>query len=80
MLSVEEHCKKFLEIRKKYNLEDPEKAEEIATFLTRKDNNEKHKITSKEFSKLFSMTEEDAFIFLSFIEKGINFKEKHFVN
>jgi hypothetical protein len=77
MISIEEHCKKFLEIREKYNLSDTEKAEEIAKFLTTHKEDKEQKITIKEFSKLFNINEEDSFIFLTFIEKGLMFKEKH---
>lgn len=82
MIPIEEHSKKFEEIRNKYNLSNPDKAEEIARFLTtHRDNNQSEtKISAKEFAKLFSMDEEDAFIFLSFIERGLNFKKKHIDN
>lgn len=71
-MDLQEHKKKFEEIVQKYNLETPEKAEEIANFLTSEKN-----VSVKEFAVLFAMGEEDAKIFFSFIEKGIKFKEEN---
>ena len=69
-----EHKKKFEEIVRKYKLQETEKAEEIAKYLVK---NGGGKISLKEFSTLFAMNEEDAKNFLSFIQKGIVFKEEY---
>lgn len=73
-MEISEHKKKFDLIVNKYKLLSDTKAEEIAKFLTSKNNGEI--VSSGEFAVLFSMTEEDARIFLSFIEKGLEFKSK----
>jgi hypothetical protein len=66
------HKQEFDKIISKYNLADHDKAEKIATFLT---DSKKKDVSAKEFAKLFEMEIEEATIFLSFIEKGIQFKE-----
>jgi hypothetical protein len=70
-MDLEKHKQEFENIIKKYNLSSQEKANEIAIFLT------KNEIDIKEFATLFNMDKEDAIIFLSFIQKGIEYKEKH---
>jgi len=82
MIPIEEHSEKFVEIRNKYRLSDPVRAEEIANFLTSHPdrNEEETKISAIDFAKLFNMEDEDAFLFLSFIERGLNFKKKHMDN
>ncbi len=72
MMDIAKHNEEFLKIIDKYGLAEERKAEEIAHFLTRK-----KEISAKEFSELFAMTQEEAAIFVSFIEKGIRFKESH---
>lgn len=74
MKDLENHKKQFEEIVKKYNLFQEQKAKKIATFLTTK---KESKISLKDFSDRFNIEEKDAVIFLSFIQKGIQFKEKH---
>ena len=72
-MDIATHKQKFDEVIKRYDL--AEKAEEIANYLTR------HKeINSSEFANLFAMDDADARIFLSFIRKGIEFREKHLRN
>jgi hypothetical protein len=71
-MDIENHYKEFMRVIEKYNLSEEDKAEEIAHFLTKHDN-----ISVDEFAKLFAMDEKDALIFLSYIEKGVNFKTKH---
>lgn len=71
MKKLEQHKKEFEEIVKKYNLFEPKLAEKISIYLT------KNKTTSKDFAKEFNLEENDAKIFLEFIQKGIEFKEKH---
>lgn len=66
------HRQEFDRIVNKYKLQDKDKAEEVAKFLTKGE-----KINAKEFATLFAMSEDEAVIFLSFIQKGIKFKEEH---
>jgi predicted HTH domain antitoxin len=74
-MEVIEHKKKFDEIVRKYKLFEEKKAEEISIFLT------KSKVVSRgEFATLFNMDINDADIFLSFIHKGIIFKEQNIDN
>ena len=70
-MEIKQHKQEFEKIVKKYNLSTPDKAKELAVFLT------KNKIDIDEFSTLFNIDKEDAIIFLSFIQKGIQFKEQH---
>ena len=72
MDDIFKHKLKFNEIITKYNLDKGEKAAEIAKYLT----GSKKIINAKEFATLFAMSEDDALVFLSFIEKGIKFKEE----
>jgi hypothetical protein len=71
-MELKKHKEEFDKIISKYNLSDHDKAEKIATFLT---DSKKEIVSPKEFAKLFKMEVEEATIFLSFIEKGIQFKE-----
>ncbi|MDA3856070.1 MAG: hypothetical protein PF569_07450 [Candidatus Woesearchaeota archaeon] len=73
-MDLDEHKKLFEEVVKKYNLFEKEKAEEIAKYLTKLKIN---KFDIEEFANLFAMKKEDAQIFLSFIDKGLKFKEDH---
>jgi len=69
-MDIQTHGKKFKEVIEKHGL--AEKADEIAEYIIKT----RH-IDVKEFSKLFNIDEEDAEILISFIHKGIKFKEKH---
>lgn len=69
-MDIQEHANKFKEIVQKYKLE--EKAGEIADHLTKS----KEHISAKEFATLHNMTEEEATTFLTFIERGIQWKEE----
>ena len=71
MSDIQAHHKEFQRIIQKYNFSDEKKAEELAQFLTSKHGK---KLTPKEFSDHFHATEHEAAIFLSFIERGLNFK------
>jgi hypothetical protein len=62
----------FDKIIKKYNLTEPTKAEKISKFLT-----SSKKIDNKEFAKIFEMELFDAEIFITFIMKGIRYKERN---
>lgn len=70
-MDLKKHKQEFERVVKKYNLSSQEKASEIANFLT------KNEIDLEEFSTLFNMEKKDAIIFLSFIQKGVEFKEQH---
>jgi hypothetical protein len=69
-MDIEKHKSEFDRVVEEYGL--AEKAEEIAGFLLKKS-----EITAEEFATFFAMTEHDAEIFLSFIEKGVRFRENH---
>lgn len=74
---IQKHKEAFDNILAKYNLRSEEKAEEIATFLT----NQKEGVVSlDEFASLFGMQKEEAHIFLSFVARGLKFKEEHMDN
>lgn len=69
--NLTQHKQKFQKIVKKYNLDQPKKAEKISKYLTSEKN-----ITLKNFSEKFSIPESESEIFLTFIHKGIQFKEQ----
>jgi hypothetical protein len=71
-MDVEEHHRRFEAIAEKYGLRSEEKAGEIADFLVSR---ARGKVSSEEFSVLFGMSEEEAVVFLSFIDRGLRFKE-----
>ena len=71
-MDLNTHRQEFEKVVVKYQFNDKDKAEEIAKYLTR---NLNIQISSKEFAILFAMQEEDAVIFLSFIQKGLEFRE-----
>lgn len=73
-MDTEQHYKEFMDIIRKYGLDSSDKADEIAHLLT---DAKKGSMTPKEFSVHFGMTEHEAAVFLSWIEKGLNFKEKN---
>ncbi len=73
-MDIENHIKEYKKIIKRYSLDEEKKAEEIAAFLTE---HHRKKVTPKEFSEMFNMSEQEAKLFLSFIEVGLNFKKKH---
>jgi len=72
-MDIEKHKQEFDKIIDKYNLKDEDKAEEIAKFLT---DNKRKEVSAKEFATLFGMEVDEVVLFLSFIEKGIKFREK----
>ena len=71
-MEIEDHHKEFMNIIAKYALNSDEKAEEISLFLT---NADKKAVSAEEFANLFEMELEEAITFLSFIQKGIEFKK-----
>ena len=71
---LEEHREEFKKIISKYNLMTQDKAEGIAKFLI---GSESGNVSVKDFAEKYLMDEHEAYIFLSFIHKGIKFKEDH---
>ena len=71
-MDLDEHKKKFQEVVKRYNLDREDTAREISLYLT-----QTPKISVSNFSEEFNIDLDDAKIFLSFIVKGIEFKEKN---
>lgn len=74
MQDIAEHKEAFEKIAHKYDLRNEEKAGEIADFLV---SHPAGKVSAPEFAKLFAMSEEEAETFLSFIDRGLRFKEQH---
>lgn len=70
-MDIEEHHSKFKKIIQKYKLDLPNKAEELANYLS------KELTTPEEFSKLFNLSIYDAKIVLSFIAKGVHYKKNY---
>ncbi|PLW79741.1 hypothetical protein C0585_06160 [Candidatus Woesearchaeota archaeon] len=73
-MEIEEHRDEFLKIIDRYDLQKEDKAEEIAVFLT---NGKENEISAREFASKFCMSVDEAVIFLSFIHKGVKFKEEN---
>jgi len=71
---LETHREEFKNIISKYNLMTQERATEIANFLTSQKGGA---VSAEEFAKKYNMESHEAYIFLSFIQKGIKFKEEH---
>jgi hypothetical protein len=71
---IKEHKAAFEMIVKKYNFAEESRAHELATFLTKP--RKSGKLSSEEFSQLFGMTLEEANIFLSFVQMGLEFKKE----
>ena len=76
---IASHKKEFDRVIRKYCLADEQKAEAIADFLTQSKSKE-NRVDVREFASLFDMREHEATLFLSFIERGIRFKEEHIDN
>lgn len=64
--SHEIHKREFDRIRKKYGLDNPEKAGQIAELLANTDANEG--VSAPEFAKMFGMSTEEAVVFLEWIK------------
>ena len=73
-MTIEKHHQAFLKVVEKYKLDAEHKAEEVAAFLTHKHGKT---ITPKEFANKFNMDENDAVIFLTWIHRGVQFKESN---
>ena len=67
-MDIEEHHKAFLKIIEKYHLKDH--ADRLADYITHSDNS-----SIDRFSKEFDVPIDEATMFISFIEKGLSFKE-----
>jgi hypothetical protein len=74
MEDIKKHKDLFEAIAEKYHLKNEQKAGEIADFLT---THPAGKTSVKAFSEKFGMSETEALVFLSFIDKGLRFKEMH---
>jgi len=72
MEDLSKEKEEFLRVVKKYKLDEEEKAQEIANYLTKKE-----KINLVEFATDFNISQEDAKVFLEFVKKGIDFKESY---
>jgi len=77
MKEIQKHKDEFEKIAIKYDLRKEKKAGEIADFLT---THPAGKTSVKEFSSTFGMSEAEALVFLSFIDKGLRYKEMHIDN
>lgn len=73
-MEIEDHYNQFKEIVQKYGLDHEKTAEQISHFLTKSD---RSSVSAHEFSTLFGMDDEEAILFLSFIDKGLRFKEQN---
>eukprot|EP01135_Chromosphaera_perkinsii_P003628 Nk52_evm7s250 gene=Nk52_evmTU7s250 len=67
------HKMAFDAIIKKYGLSSEENSGKIADFLTSTVHG--HRVSAQEFGDKFGMTGAEAIIFLSWIDRGITFKE-----
>lgn len=72
------HKMEFDRIVAKYKLDSDKKSGAIADFLTNTDEGEH--ITAEAFAAKFSMTIEDAVIFLGWIKVGVDFKKETMAN
>jgi len=77
MRDIQTHKQDFDTVIEKYDLRDGEKADEIAKYLT---SHKEGVVSLDEFASLFGMEKEDAHTFLSFIARGLKFKEEHIDN
>ncbi|MCA9495790.1 MAG: hypothetical protein KC589_02515 [Nanoarchaeota archaeon] len=71
-MDLEKHKEEFERVVKKYKFFEKEMAEQLSKHLLKEGGVKLH-----EFAEHFKMDKMDAKIFLSFIEKGIKFKEDH---
>lgn len=74
---IKEHKEEFDKIVDTYGLRSEEKADEIAKYLT---SHREGVISLDEFASLFGMKKDDAHTFLSFVARGLKFKEEHIDN
>ena len=70
-MSIEKHYKEFARVVKENDLDSPDKAEEVAHYIT------SGTVSAADFGKKFGISEEDAKAFLDFVMKGVKFKEEH---
>ena len=64
----------FQKVVTRYSLDRGSKSDAIADFLT---SSEKESVTAEEFAERFGTSEEDASIFLAWVNVGIAFKEQY---
>lgn len=69
MMDPLDHHERFREVIERNGLED--KAEEISDFLLKR-----KEVSAQQFSDIFGISVDDAAVFLSFIKRGIDFKER----
>ncbi|XXQ31989.1 Uncharacterized protein PBTT_02447 [Plasmodiophora brassicae] len=74
--SFARHKEMFDEIVKKYELHTEEMSGRIADFLTQPRSDGSTSITADGFAAEFDMTPGDAFVFLSWINVGVQYKTK----
>ncbi|MBN1274969.1 hypothetical protein JXA12_01630 [Candidatus Woesearchaeota archaeon] len=72
-MDLEEHHHQFEAIAERHGLKNEEQAGRIADFLV---SHPAGKVSAPEFSEEFGMSEEEAVVFLSFIDRGLRFKER----
>lgn len=73
----------FKRVVAKYGLDKGEKADAISGFLTGAESDgsfDTKVFSSEKFAEKFGMTHEDALAFLSFVDTGVQFKDKHLDN
>jgi len=64
----------FRKIIKKYNLDYPDKAEELAGYITKHGN---EGIDVEEFGRLFGIERNDAHLFLEVLQISLELRKKH---
>ena len=77
VLDPAELKKEFTKIVAKYGFDAGSKADDIADFLTSEDTT---RVNAADFASRFSTTEQDASIFLAWINVGVAFKEQFMTN
>jgi hypothetical protein len=71
---LELHKKEFDRIIKAYRLDQEERSEEIASFLTQ-GKDAKNTVSAPAFAEKFGLKVEEAVVFLEWIKIGVRFKE-----
>mmetsp|Transcript_40036 Transcript_40036/g.55638 ORF Transcript_40036/g.55638 Transcript_40036/m.55638 type:complete len:165 (+) Transcript_40036:98-592(+) len=73
-LNAEDLKRKFQKVSKKYHLDSEENSTKIANFLT--DDKAQKEVSPQEFAKMFGLADEDAVVFLQYINMMVSFKEQ----
>lgn len=68
---IETLHQEFERILKKYDLKNEENAQKLTSFITSKTHH-----SAKELSSTFNMSEYEAGVILSFLQKGIEYKSR----